>query len=349
MVLGFTGCSSVQYLLHVSKGQWSLYNRERPIAEVLADAEVKTDIKERLRWIDEIKLMAERKLGIPSTKNYRTYVDLKRPYVIWSLTVAKKDMLEIQEFSFPIVGSFPYLGFFSEAYAHEWQKKYADLGFDTHVRGVTAYSMLGYLREPLLSSMITGEKASLVNLIFHESTHGVFYIKGPIGAGAVNEQVASFIGEYAEREYLLETFGVESVPYKKWFSGQRDRKRFGAALRSLADALRVAYQNERPRAEVFKQFEKRIPSYGFETEGYKRALSRVDNNAILLAYLTYEDNQDIFEKLYMKSGQNIKTALEHLLVFQEQFQHRQQGSNPEKNSPEKNSLMNALVQFIQKL
>lgn len=302
-------------------GQFSLYNRERPLDEVIKDPTIKSDTRERLSWIPEIKKVVESELGVDATKNYTTYVDLKRPFVIWSLTAASPFKMEIKQFSFPVVGAFPYLGFFKEELARDWAKEHDDAGFDTYIRGVTAYSTLGYLRDPLLSSMLSRRKADLVNLIFHESTHGQIYLKGQ---GSFNEQIASYIGDYGERLWIVRNYGENSKELRQWENDRADRRRFGTLLRAFAEELKSYYSSTETVAvetrklgkeERFKAFAQRLQNEPWKGMGYARAAMVIKNNASLLAFLTYEDEQDLFDLINKRCGGSLKDALRFLKRF----------------------------------
>ncbi len=341
MSLLSSGCSHIRYLWQAGMGQWSIYNHERPIEEAISDPRTPEKIREQLQWIGEIKKFVETELGVKATSNYTTYSDIKRPYVVWSLTSAQKYELKLNSWSFPIVGSFPYLGFFNKEMAEEWQKKEIEKGMDTSLRGVTAYSTIGYLRDPILSSMLTKKKADLVNLIFHETTHSQVYIKGE---GAFNEQIASYIGDYGERYWIEKTFGLESAEYKNWTEERKDRRLFGKKMVEFAERLKTLFTQivndseeikNKKKSKMYQEFqnelldEKKSP---FLTSGWKKYISsrfvpEFNNNALLLAHLTYEDNQEVFDYLYdlclNGDSKNVKGSLKgSLRVFKRFAEHR---------------------------
>ena len=317
-----TGCSHLSYLVQAGLGQLSLYNHERPLQEVIDDPATSSEVGKRLKWVPEIKKTVEIDLDVKATSNYTTYVDLKRPYVIWSITAAEPFRLKIKEWYFPIVGSFPYLGFFKENKAREWMKEYEEKGFDVSIRGVGAYSTLGYLRDPLLSSMLSRNKADLVNLIFHETTHGQIYLNGQ---GSFNEQVASFIGDYGERNWIVKTYGPKSVELKVWESEREDRRKFGSLLKTFAEELKIYYESSAAvpiedrklfKIQKFGSFQKRlVDAAGSPKSFLARVAKRINNNAALLAFLIYEDDQYIFDLLEKKCGGNLKDSLRYLKSF----------------------------------
>lgn len=324
-------CSHVSYVIQAGVGQWSLYNHERPVEEVIADPQTPARLREQLSAIPEIREFVEKEMKMKSTSNYRTYVDLKRPYVSWALTAAEPYELKIKEWSFPIVGSFPYLGFFSEASAKKWEKEQIEKGYDTHVRGVAAYSTIGYLKDPLLSSMMNGRKNDLANLLFHETTHTYIYVKGE---GPFNEQIASLIGDQGEKLWIAHKFGAESEQMKEWISDHADRRIFGKAMVQCGDEAKALYASMKDdpvevkrekKAKLFEKFRARLTDSKqtpFQSKGWqgwieKKFVPSFDNNAALLAVLTYEDRQELWGNLYKKCGESISSTLIFIRKFTE--------------------------------
>ena len=318
--LSISACSHVSYLWQAARGQLSLYSHERSFSEVLADPSVPQRVKDRIRLVGDIKSFVETELGVKPTANYKTYVQLKQPYVTYVLTVAERRALKERTWWFPIVGAFPYLGFFEEAEAKRWALRLDQEGYDTHVRGASAYSTLGYLRDPFLSSMISEQPSELANLIFHETTHAYIY---PPGEGAFNEEVASLIGDYGERLYIQRKM---SGDLGRWAEHREDRRRFGKMLRTFAEQLKAIYAaGSSPGApqgiyDLLGEKEKAFARF--------RALLRADrrysawaasltNNAVVLAHLTYEDDQDLFDGVFHLCKDSVRSSFLYLKNFVE--------------------------------
>jgi predicted aminopeptidase len=308
-------------------GQLAIYNHERPITEVIDDPRTPERVREQLKWVPEIKKLVEDEMGVKATTNYTTYVELRRRYVTWALSVAEPYELKLHEWSFPFVGSFPYLGFFNEGCANDWAADSRRQGLDAYVRGVSAYSTLGYLRDPLLSSMLTRRKGDIVNLIFHESTHGQIYLKGQ---GAFNEQVASYFGDYGERNWIVKTYGEKSPELADWEGERHDRRRFGELIRAFSEELKRFYaqsgglpDEERRAAKDarFAAFREKLAAEKWRRRNYGGKFAQtLVNNAALLAELTYEDEQDLFDLLNEKCGGRLKDALRFVKKFGEDWE-----------------------------
>lgn len=333
LALGFSsGCSHVSYLWQAGLGQWSIYNHEQKISEVISDPATKTAVREKLMLLQNIKIFVEQELAVKATSNYQTYVDLKRKHVVWSLTVARADQLELLQWSFPFFGSFPYLGFFKEEQALAWQSDYRKQGYDTYVRPVNAYSTLGFLRDPFLSSMLDYSESSLVNLIFHETTHQHVYLKGQ---GSFNEQIASMIGDMGERRYLEKKYGSNSKEIQNFYNEKVDRQLFGKMLRQFADQLRSALASHSGdgyrsnKAKLFTEFQEQLAKAPFKVRGYERFAKIIDNHAALLAFLTYEDDQALFDELAQKCQGQPAAALGFLKEFAKQSFSTSPGQTPQ--------------------
>jgi predicted aminopeptidase len=309
------------YLWQGAKGQLAIYNHERPVDEVIADPLTQPRVKKQLQRLKVMKAFVEKELAVKATSNYTTYVDLKRPFVVWVVSASPPFELKAHTWSFPIAGTVPYLGFFSEEGARSRAKDMEKDGFDTLVRGATAYSTLGWLRDPLLSSMLSDDEGEMANLLFHETTHDQVYIGGQSG---FNEGAASFIGEYGERLYLERTHGATSPQVKAWAEHREKRRRHALEVKAFAQSLQRYYAESASLSEPERRAgkEKRFQDFG---RGFK-------NNAALAAYLTYEDDQDVFDGVYEKCKGSLRGSLKYLAKFSEQFENlarTNSGSSPQ--------------------
>ncbi len=167
-----SGCSTAGYLLDTSIGQIKLFNKARPVSEVLASPYTPPATIHGIEVVRQAKKFAGADLGMKITKNYETFVQLDAPCLSWA--VSASDPLELVEkkWKFLIVGEVPYLGFFTKEGAEKEAarlKAASTPSPDTWVRCVPAFSSLGWFADPLYSSMINGKDHQIVELIVHES------------------------------------------------------------------------------------------------------------------------------------------------------------------------------------
>ena len=100
-VLGISGCSTAGYYVQSISGQMQIWRDSRPIETVLVDPEVRDEVKKKLRLALEVRSFAVEELGLPDNGSYTEFVDLDRPYVVWSVFAAPEFSLAPEEWVFP--------------------------------------------------------------------------------------------------------------------------------------------------------------------------------------------------------------------------------------------------------
>lgn len=290
------GCLETRYVVQASLGQMELWSKARPIDEVVASS--RTDVRTRvlLEEVRHVRRYAEAR-GLDTKGNYRKYVALDRPAVVWFLAASKPLALEPKLWHFPIVGSFPYTGWFNEREARRMAARLRRQGWETFLRPVRAYSTGGWFRDPVLSSMFSSREdalRSLANVLLHELTHANILVTDQ---STFNESIASFVGDTMAEEYLLARFGPDSpelVAYRVEL--EEDRKR-GARMAAAYEALDELYQSEAP--ETKKRARKQEILAALDAE---LALEFRPNNAALLGFKTYNAGLPEFAALYDRCG-----------------------------------------------
>ncbi len=194
--LSATGCFETGYLLQAGEGQLDLLCNARPISHVLEDPDTPPDVLAELSEVPRIKAFGKR-FGLVPTKSYESYVELDRPVAVWVVSAAPKLSFESKTWTFPIVGSVPYLGWFDKGRATEHAQSLKAEGWDVDLRGAAAYSTLGFFHDPVLSSML-GDAADgygdFAGTILHESLHATVYVNGQT---SFNEGLATWMaGKY---------------------------------------------------------------------------------------------------------------------------------------------------------
>lgn len=298
-----------------------MLNSARPIDEVLKEGSLTDEQKRKILLTQEVKNFAYDKLGIKKSKNYSEYVDLGRRFVVYNVNASEKWKFEPYHWNFPIIGKAPYKGFFSEdkalAEAASMQKK----NYDTSVGGVSAYSTLGNLTDPLLSSMLNYSDYQLANTIIHELVHTHIFIKDNIN---FNERLAVFVANKGTEMFYLQKEGPESATLKKVRAENSDDELFSSFISAEITALKKWYADfdhskNLPPEEKEKLREERLHqiALNFETQlkpklktrSYTGFFSKKFNNADLIGFNTYMKNLDDFEKVYQLTGSNIPAFL----------------------------------------
>ncbi len=310
VLLGLTSSCQVPYLIKSATGQAEILAKRKPISSLLNDpqlsAELSEDAKHKLRLSQEAREFAERTLKLKATQNYTSYVKLNRPYVTYVVSAAAKDKLEQYLWSFPIVGSVPYKGFFEEADAKEEAKLLQEKNLDTYIRGVSAYSTLGWFQDPLLSSMLRYSDRDLVETIVHETVHATLYIKSE---AKFNERLASYLGQRGAQLFYLAKEGPNSKTLIEKKEEDADERLFAEFITSESDQLERWYQEknaafteqerENRLLEIQNRFKQNVLPKAKRLK-FESFLKHKLNNAQLLTYKLYMDDMSDFEALDRK-------------------------------------------------
>lgn len=187
------------YYMQAVNGQLEVLRKREPIVDVLEDADIPEETRERLSMVLEARRFAVDEMLLPDNDSYRTYADLERDFVVWNVFAAPEFSLEPKTWCFPVVGCVAYRGYFSEAAAEKHALRLEDQGFDVHVGGVPAYSTLGRFDDPVLNTMMRWSDADLVATLFHELAHQRLFIKGDTG---FNESFATAVAEVGLERWL---------------------------------------------------------------------------------------------------------------------------------------------------
>lgn len=295
----------------------SLLAQREPLDQALQNPQISEDEKRKIKLAIEVRQFASEELGLNVNKIYTSYVKLDRPHVTWVVSAAPQWELQSYLWSFPIVGTMPYKGFFSEKEALEEEQNLSKKNLDTYVRGVNAYSTLGWFKDPLLSSMMTYSDHDLVDTIIHELVHATLYIKNHAD---FNERFAVFLGQKGMELFYQKKEGHNSETLKKALNEIQDDKLFSLfitdELNSLEDWYKQIKNSDRTEVlrqkrihEIQERFETQIIPQ-LKTKQWLRFKDMKLNNARLTLYKTYMKNLDDFENLYAKTGSNFKNFLD---------------------------------------
>jgi predicted aminopeptidase len=169
----FSGC----YTLKQGGIMLGYLNRAVPLDTLLEDPAPQDGEQSRLssaefaRRVKDIRRFAMEDLGLRETSSYTKYVDIDRDYLAAVVSASARDSFTRHEWWFPIVGSVPYKGFFNIKDARKEQEKLRKRDLDVWIRGVDAFSTLGWFSDPLYSYMRNYSVYRLADLIIHESLH----------------------------------------------------------------------------------------------------------------------------------------------------------------------------------
>ena len=313
--VGLSGCG-IGYLWHVTVSQAGILLHQRPVEEVLHDARHTPQEQHKLRLILEVRSFAIAQLGLHESKSYTTFVQLDRPYVSYNLSAAPPDALKPYLWRFPIVGGMPYKGFFDKDYALREQHALEEQGYDTYLRGVRAYSTLGYFNDPILSSMLAYDDAFLINTIIHEMLHQTVWFKGNI---SFNESLASFVGEHGTLAFLQQRYGADAPEYQHYRALRADALVFEEYIGALIERLEALYHESISRADKLQRKAQILAEAAaaypevfprMQTTGYRNFFERRPvNNAVLLTFRVYHRDTTFFEQALAEQGGDLRRMI----------------------------------------
>jgi predicted aminopeptidase len=304
-----SGCGTM-YLAQAARGQWQLTHAREPIDQVIADPSTPADLRARLTEVRAARQFASRELGLPDNSSYRTYADIKRRYVVWNVVAAPEFSVQPERWCFPIAGCVAYRGYFSEAGARKFAAQLRKRGFDVVVGGVPAYSTLGKLSDPVLSTMLGYGDNELAAIIFHELSHQVVYVAGD---SEFNEAFAVTVEETGLERWLR--LNGHEADLKRYKTRRARQQQYIALFTAARARLASLYASKMPVAEMRERKHKIFDTLADEIHsldarfggrsGYDDWVDEGLNNAHLASIATYYDCVPGFARLLALHNGNL--------------------------------------------
>lgn len=205
LLLQMAGCETLGYYGQAISGQFYIVSHRRPIADLLAEDGTSEFLRVQLQTVTDVRAFAQDALLLPAHDQFTSYVDVRRPYVVWNVFAAPEFSLTPRSWCYPVAGCVSYRGYFGEDAARNKAEQLAREGLDVHVGGVTAYSTLGWFSDPVLNTVIKRDSVQLARLVFHELAHQKVYAAGDT---QFNESFATAV----ELEGLQRWIGSTGLP-----------------------------------------------------------------------------------------------------------------------------------------
>lgn len=302
LLLPAAGCSSLGYYGQAVNGQFEVYRKSRPVAEVIADPAADPALKEKLAAVQQVREYASRELGLPDNGSYRVYADLGRRYVLWNVFATPELSLEPLTWCFPVSGCVAYRGYFSREAAEAYAAELRAAGYDVHVGGVTAYSTLGWFSDPLLNTMIHRPLPEIAGLVFHELAHQQLYVRGDT---TFSESFAMTVELEGVRRWL-EANG-NAGDYARYALALERREQFAALVLRYRDRLEGLYaadigvaEKRAGKAQLLSalraEYQQVRASWG-DDRRYDGWFAREINNAHIASVGTYHHHVPAFQAL----------------------------------------------------
>ncbi|WP_170827452.1 aminopeptidase [Roseivirga sp. 4D4] len=311
----------VNYGLMQLRGQLRVINQSIPLEEYLQDTTITADQREKVQVVLEAKAFAFEKLGINYSENYSTIFDQQGQPSMFVITACEPFAFRPRLWNFPIVGKFPYKGFFDrEKAVDEARRIREEEGMEVGLRTAGGWSTLGWFKDPVLSNMLNRSEGDLASLIIHELTHGTLFVKDSV---TFNENLASFIGDRGAIMFLEEKYGEGSQEVSDFIDKNADEEAFKSYMLGAAQRLDSLYQTltdldlEKKvslKAALIDDIKVNFDTVDFKSQRYVGYFDNfTPNNTFFMSLLRYNSQQDILAlTLEQKFDGDLLAYLEYL-------------------------------------
>jgi predicted aminopeptidase len=222
--------------------------------------------------------------------------------------------MKLEEWCFPVAGCVTYRGYYDRQDAERFAAKLRADGFEAFVRGVPAYSTLGWFDDPVLNTFVRYPDGELARLVFHELAHQVLYVKGD---STFNESFATAVEQAGLERWLAAREAANRDPAlrSEWQRFAERREQFLALLKRYRGALEAAYaspvsddEKRASRREIFaslsRDYEALKERWGGYA-GYDRWFAQPLTNAHLASVATYTEQVPAFRALLAQEGDDL--------------------------------------------
>ena len=312
-----TGC----YLSRAGWEEAKILSRRQAITKLVRDPRTDDRTRAKLRLVLAARAFAADSVRLRAKESFTTYSRLKRDTLVLVLSAADRDRLRFHTWWFPIVGHVPYKGFFDFEAARQAAADFERRGFDVYLRPSAAFSTLGWLNDPLLSTTLESDSLDLANTVIHELTHNTFFARNQV---IFNESFANFVGARGSAWFFRSRGALAAADEAdaRW----QDEKVLGAfwgdVYRELDSAFSAHPTSRTARLTVRDSIYSRARAALIHDVGPSlrtigpRALERVRlDNAALLARRIYLTDLDLFDAVYAREGGNLPAAIDRIVAL----------------------------------
>ncbi len=198
------GCGpDLGYLPSLAIGQLDFILSATDIDDAVANSDLSERETAKLRLIQDVRAYAVDVMGLSAGNSFTTFYDNRDGRRVFNVSASPMDRLDPVTWTFPIVGTIPYLGYFDKPLADAQADRLRDDGFDVYVYTVDAYSALNIVPNPVQATLLARSDFSLIDTVIHELLHSTVWRRDDVD---FNESLATFFGQAGAVRYLRETF-----------------------------------------------------------------------------------------------------------------------------------------------
>ena len=239
-VLAMSGCRTLSYYSQAIKGHYQIVAHEQKISKLLADPQTPAPLKAKLQLVQGLRAFAATNLQLPVDGHYEKYADVHRPFVVLNVEAAPEFSLQAKAWWYPFVGRLEYRGYFSKEGAQKYGAWLKTKGYDVYLGGVTAYSTLGWFKDPVLNTFIFDAEPDLAETLFHELAHQRVFASGDTD---FNEAFATTVGQEGARRWLRAK--GDQAALESYLAQLRRTAQFAHLIQETRERLERLYGDER--------------------------------------------------------------------------------------------------------
>jgi predicted aminopeptidase len=324
LLVTYIGCNSSMwvYLLQQGKGQLTIIFNTQPIEKALHSNDINEEQKQKILLIQEIKTYAEENFSFTRTNNYSSFYDQKGKPILWMLTACEPYSFDEKQWRFPMIGEVSYKGYFSYKLAQDEALQLKMQHYDVDVGKVSAWSTLGILSDPILSSMLNNNVGELAELIIHELTHATVYLASNVD---FNENLASFVGQKGAIEFIKYKYGENSKEMATYAQEKKDEEALKSFILKKKTELETFYrQLKQGISEKDKLAHKKskiddiinelylLDIYDWKIKVRIANKIRVSGNAFFMSYKRYNAQYQEIDASFKKCNGNLKLFIDYV-------------------------------------
>jgi predicted aminopeptidase len=319
VLLGLVASADARYLARAGLEEARILLRRKSIQKLVAKASTPAPLRQRLQLVLAARAYGADSMHLSVGRTYTTYADVQRDTLLLLLTASRRDRLRAYTWTYPIVGAVPYKGFFDFARARATAAELTQEGYDTYMRRAGAFSTLGYLSDPLLSTALDRDTMELVATVLHELAHNTLYVKNHT---AFDESFASFVG-YRGAQAFFRARG-DTIDAARAAARWRDERILDVFYAELARRLDSAYASsageagvERARTTLFAWARAQLTGavgQSLETYDWRWYATSQLNNAVVIAQRLYRMNLNLFDEIYLQNDADIAETIRAIEV-----------------------------------
>lgn len=306
-----SGCGA-SYVLRAGYEEARLLWRRQPIEALLARPDLDPDMRAKLELVGAARVYAAEDLGLRVGGSYTSVSTVDASQVIHVVSAAPRDRLVPVTWWFPFVGRLPYRGYFDRGDAEAFAAALERDGYDTLVRPAVAFSTLGWFDDPLLSTMLRGDRSRLVETVIHELTHATRYVRDHV---AFNESLAMFVGLCGAERFFAARGDLAAAARlaARW----TDALSFSDALAAVTAQLDAAYAtgiDEPRRRALLAELQAAMAGRQWLTPEYTGFWRQPLNNAVVVHDRLYADRLPLFDAALACHAGDVRATLAAILA-----------------------------------